>query len=580
MARKVVDELVVTLGLDMTGWNTGMAKAKTDMASLEKAARASMRAVVEAAGGEAGAIAAVAARARAAMTSAAKKADKALEGAGASGDAAGNKISNGMRRGTLGALSLLYAVTRLNKAFGIPMLLRWSEEVVESETKTLRLANALKLNTTALQQWQIVMGRHGVEADAFNGSLERIAGNIGKLGTQVRGAKILQQYLGLSGITDEMVKGKDSLSFLQLYVDQMGKMTAERQFTVGRRLGLTNEEIEAIKEAGPALREQLSAAKSLAATQDELEKARDVAIAQKELSQQWERAKQLIVTGLLPVLQGLVRALTGLAEFAQKHATFVRTVVIVAVLALTAALVSLAASFLGTIFPISAATVSLQAFSGAALAAQGSAGLLASGLGLVAIAGIASIATITNLIGQIDELEAKSRKLHQEASGFNAAAMGDPQQKGARFKSYEARHMSLMSYQTFKEQNEARLRSLQAARAEEASALSMSGAATREAHADKLAAIDQQVKELQTRLSLGATHFSQFMNIVRQQDSAADYAKLSRMAQAEGLMGNSTKIDTVNINVNSTKEATDVVRDLPHKALPLSSSFAGGMSGY
>lgn len=566
MARKVVDELVVTLGLDMTGWNTGMAKAKTDMASLEKAARASMKAVVEAAGGEAGAIAAVAARARAAMVSGAKKADAALAGAGASGDAAGNKIAGGMRKGGLGALSLLYAVVRLNKAFGFPMLARWSEEVVESETKTLRLANALKLNTTALQQWQLVLGRHGVEADAFNGSLERIAGNIGKLGTNVRGAKILQQYLGLSGITDAMVKGKDSLSFLQLYVDQMGKMTAERQFTVGRRLGLTNEEIEAIKEAGPALRGQLDAAKRLAATQEELENARDVAVAQKELSQEWERAKQRIVTGLLPVITALTKALTQFAEFSQRHATFMRVVFIAIAVALTGVMLTLGGAFL-------TAATGVATFGGAL-------GLLVSPIALVTAAGVASILTITNLIGQIDALEAKSKKLHDEATGFSAATLGDNQKRGAKFKSYEARHISLESYHTFKEQNEARLRSLQAARAEEASALSMSGAATREAHADKLAAIDQQVKELQTRLSLGATHFSQFMNIVRQQDSATDYAKLSRMAQAEGLMGNSTKIDTVNINVNSTKEATDVVRDLPHKALPLSSSFAGGMSGY
>lgn len=573
MARKVVDELVVTLGLDMTGWNTGMAKAKTDMASLEKAARASMKAVVEAAGGEAGAIAAVAARARAAMVSGAKKADAALAGAGASGEEAGNKIAKGMRTGTLSTLSLLYAAVRLNKAFGFPMLFRWSEEVVESETKTLRLANALKLNTTTLQEWQLVMGRHGVEASAFNGSLERIAGNIGKLGTQVRGAKILQQYLGLSGITDEMVKGKNSLAFLQLFVDQMGKMTAERQFTVGRRLGLTNEEIEAIKEAGPALREQLAAAKDLAATQEELQNARDVAVAQKQLSQEWERAKQQIVSALLPVLKSLISALSTIATWARQHKTLVAAILI----GIASALVVLGA----------AAGIAAAGMFSAALGAAGlSAGLapLAIGLGVI-------VGGLLYLNSELGYTRDAMNEVRDAATGMQAATMGKDQKKDARFKRDEARRISIENYNAFKRDNE---RQLAIARADLASA----AVSSRRLGGGEVSTIQgsaeqrDRIRELETRLALGKTHFDQFLREVKKEDGQGAFDKMRHGAATEALQASleatraSMKIDTVNINVGTVKEAADMLANLPghvgghNQMVPSSASFAGGMSGY
>lgn len=575
--RKVVDELVVTLNLDVSGFKTGMAQVKADLQMTGKSAvDAQINVKKFLAAFDTPNVSRFLKSYQQSLTEAGREQIRL----GQTGQVAGEKIDKGMRRGGFGALSLLYIAVRLNKALGFPALYRMSEEVVSSETKTLRLANALKLNTTYLQEWQLVMGRHGVDAEAFNGSLERIAGNIGKLGTNVRGAKIMTAYLGLAGISDSMVKGKDSLAFLKLYIEQMGHMTSERQFTVGRRLGLTNEEIEAIKEAGPALSQQLAAMKGLAATQEELLNAREVSIAQKELSQSWERAKQQIVSALLPSIKSLIGALTQVTQWVRNN----KDIVVMALLAIATAcaLVAVAA---------------VQMAAGFVMAQVAAGGLLSIGLLPVVAAVVAAAGGFVLLNQYLESSKDRMDAVSASADAMTQAMEAGHQDKDKKFGARRAAELSRVNMNTGmmhigetirhyeKERHAASLRA--GATQFLATALNAGPLGANNSGAKRVQEIDSKLADLTYKKHQLQANMDKFDRAMQRKLGPEGMHALK--VEGGHLYGKAVEasihVNTVTIQVGTAKEGIEALTNLRnHTALggggmPPAPAYAGGMDG-
>lgn len=321
-----IDQLLVSLDLDSKKFEQGMARAKESLKQLEGAAKS----------------------VGLGLKGASVTGRQALEETGETGERAGGQIAMGMGRGRFAILALAAAAYKLNSLIGLPLLRRWTQETVDNETETLRMAQSLRLNATELQAWGKTVQLHGGNIQGFNASLEKMEANLGKLGTKVRGAKILEQYLGLSGITDAMVKGKDAFSVLRLFAQQMQGMSVERQFLVGKRLGLDEATIRTLQEGGPAILNNVRAMRELAATNEELRNAKEVAVAQAEANLQWERAKQVIASALLPVLKGLASTLSYVSQFVRENKT-----------AVTAALIGIGVAVTGFALVVAAAAASI-----------------------------------------------------------------------------------------------------------------------------------------------------------------------------------------------------------------------------
>jgi hypothetical protein len=369
MAATVVDALLVTLELDSAKFTAGIGKALTSLKELETSAKSMTL------GGS-------------------------LKAAGVEGEKAGDATAKGMTRGALGVGLLIAAVYKLNNALGLPAIKKMTQEVVDSETRTIRLADSLQLSSTEMQAWQKTVQLHGGNVGGFNAGLEKMSANLGKLGTNVRGAKILQQYLGLAGVTDAMVKGKDALGVLQLFGQQMQTMSVERQYLVGRKLGLDDASIRTLQETGPMLVQQVGEMRALAAANDELQNARQVAIAQEEANLQWERATQVIGASFLPVLKKLAEGLKFASQWIREHQDTVKKAVII----VGAALAGLA---------VIAAAASLAIFAAGVKIAIGM--TLATG-GAWAVGAAAGVAALTAIA---------------VAAGLSAAAFGEVESKHA-----------------------------------------------------------------------------------------------------------------------------------------------------
>ncbi len=396
MAIKVVSRLVATLELDTTKLQQGVAQANAAAKQIGQS-----------------------------FKQAAGSVRTGMGKAGDSGEKAGRRIAGGMNGGRFAVLILAAAVTKLNNALGFPALKKMTQDVVDSETKTLRLAETLRLNTTELQAWQKVVQVHGGTSDSFNSSLEKMSANLGKLGTQVRGAKLLQQYLDLAGVTDAMVQGRDALGVLRLFADQMGGMTPSRQLLVGRRLGLDDATIRSLQEGGAALEEEVRQARSLAAANRELQNAREVAEAQAAANLQWERAKQVIAQSFLPVLKHLTVALKDVSKWVEAHQEVVKA----AAFAIGFALAGLAAAVTtaATIIVIKGAliAVGMTAATGGAWAAgvaAGIAALAALGLAVGDLAGAFDHVTDAHS-GMVDEIINGDKKIQAAAAARRQAKL-------------------------------------------------------------------------------------------------------------------------------------------------------------
>lgn len=354
MATKVVSRLVASLELDTTKLQEGVAKAKAAAKEIGDSFKQ--------AGG---------------------RTRRSLEDAGNASTPAANKIKGTMMGARFALIMVAVAAKRLNDAFGFPALRKMTEDVVTSETKTLRLAESLHLNTTELQAWQKVVQQHGGTADDFNSSLMKMSANLGKIGTQVRGAKLLQQYLDLAGVTDALVQGRDALGVLKLFAQQMGGMTPQRQILVGKRLGLDDTTIRSLQEGGAALAEDVAQARNLAAANEELQNARQVAEAQAAANLQWERAKQVIAQSFLPILRKLAADLQIASKWIEQHQKVVKEAAFAIGFALAGLAAATAAAAAIIVIKGALIAVGMTAATGGAWAAGVAAGIAALGaLGL------------------------------------------------------------------------------------------------------------------------------------------------------------------------------------------------------
>ena len=381
-ARTIVDQMVAVLELDSSKFDAGIVAVMQKIKALDGQLKVATAGVT-----------------------------RGMRSAGASGEQAGQQISKGMGGGRMGIFMLIAAVYKLNEAFGLPGITRFVQEVADSETQTLRVAESLRLNTTELQAWQKVVQIHGGSVSGFNSGLEKMSANLGKIGTHVRGAKLLQQYLGLASVTDAMVQGRDALGVMRMFAEQMAGMTVQRQFLVGRRLGLDDATIRSLQAGGMALMDQVAAERKLAATNEELQNARGVAEAQAEANLQWERAKQVIGAAFLPMLQHLSTALREASKWIREHQTAVKVAVVVIGAALTA---------LGVVAAAAATVVMLAGLKiafGMTLA-TGGAWMIGVAAGVAALAAIAAAALLT--AGSFDEIKDAHSGMVDEILGGDA----------------------------------------------------------------------------------------------------------------------------------------------------------------
>lgn len=361
----IVDQLVVILELDSTKFKEGIEEAKATLKGLEgiikllQSASKNMGSEFKAAGQAAN-------QAREQVTrlnevvqqSSAQTKDlgEQAEEAGKRGEEGGLLMAGSLAK-VLGVGGLVAAtvmkitseakqlVGELNNLVGVKALVNWARESAESADAVYRFSDELGLNMQRVQAWQDVMGMYKVGPEAFRGSVLAMETQLGKLGTELRGAKNVVKALGIEGVTESMVKNKDALSILELFTAQMHKLNQEgrpdRALAANRLLRIDQGTLQALMLAGPHLKNLLDAREKIANSDQEIAAASKTATSWRDLEERWEHTKLTLVNELQPALTETARLLGEVTKWAKEHPEETKEIFYAISAAVTAAAVAL-----------------------------------------------------------------------------------------------------------------------------------------------------------------------------------------------------------------------------------------------
>lgn len=241
-------------------------------------------------------------------------------------------------------------IRELNETIGIPAMISWVKELGGELNELYRTASGMgkKVIPSELWVWGKTAERFGSTSKAFLGSLRNIQAQIGKLemedtaeGIKFRGAKTIRQLLGAMKVPEELVKGKDALTILQTFAENMRNMTAREQATFGKMMGIDRETMEMLKQARQYLPEILGYYRKLAPDQATITRLSRSADAFKQLEHNIEVAKMTLVAELAPALTEVTNLLGRITQWIKENPEEARNVfyaIAISVTALTAAL--------------------------------------------------------------------------------------------------------------------------------------------------------------------------------------------------------------------------------------------------
>ena len=252
---------------------------------------------------------------------------------GTEAETSGRKISSGLSGGRLfGLISAASIATRifvqiardmqmivdkLNEMVGIGAMKKWAFDAADASNKLWRFADGLHLGIRELQAWHDAVGMYGGSNESFDRSVENISAKIGTLGTKLRGAKMVEQLMGLAGIKESEVKGSAAFSVLDILARRMasGQLTDQQAMTIARRLGIDEHTMQILKQAGVTLKPLLEELRKWGNTDEEIKKAAQTELAWDALNRQWEHAKVVLVSELQPAVEVLGELLTDVVQW-------------------------------------------------------------------------------------------------------------------------------------------------------------------------------------------------------------------------------------------------------------------------
>jgi hypothetical protein len=351
---QIVDQLLVVLDLDATKFNEGIAAAmatlqnfRAAVAPLDRELRNLGNAAQQA--GSAGNVAGQGVSQGLGQTVSSARmaylgfndlnaaATKWVRGFNKEVNDMGNSAHKAGKKGQLGftrMLSVGYLVSRalmqivrdmntiimkLNELVGLGAMRKWSFEAADAANTLWRFSDGLRLNMVDLQAWHDAVSMYGGSASQFDSTVQNINARLGALGTNLRGAKITMTALGLSGITEEAIKSKDSLGVLLEIAKKMPGLDPRKQDAIRRAFRIDDKTSMMLRQAGDTMVPLLDALRKWANDPETVKTAAKNKLAWIVLNLEWEHAKMTLVTKLQPALKKVGELLEKLVEWVREN---------------------------------------------------------------------------------------------------------------------------------------------------------------------------------------------------------------------------------------------------------------------
>ena len=214
-------------------------------------------------------------------------------------------------------------------------------EEQEAQITTLRLAQNLKITTEQLGEYQEVAARLGGSAQGVNSSLEAFGEKLEKVGTKLRGAKMMtlafQQIFG-PGFQESAIKGKPAIEVLDMLHEKLKGMSYFKAKAMTQMMGLHDPGlIRSLIAEGEEIDELKERVNELGFASEEQGKASiEWEHAQKDVAQANRSMGRVIMDMLVPAMKAWAKIQTEISQWATKHPQEIRLAFLTLTSAVTA----------------------------------------------------------------------------------------------------------------------------------------------------------------------------------------------------------------------------------------------------
>jgi len=276
----IIDSLLVTLGLDPSGFNAGKAKV-----------------------------------------------DKGLKDTGNEADKTGDKLKGAGKKGAEGYENVAKSAAKFLALIGGTMAVkRFIEQTVESSAALDRLARNLNENVNAVSAWSNAAEVAGGSASGLQGSLDMLSQAQTEL--QLTGQSALIPYFSALGISMADVNGKakpvsDILLDLSDRFSSMDRTTANN---MGRMMGLDQGTMNLLLKGRAEVETMIRRQKEYGAvTKQQAEESSRLKEMMVQSRQSFEAFGRELLSAAMPALEGIFKLFEGLGDWIRENKEFVQT---------------------------------------------------------------------------------------------------------------------------------------------------------------------------------------------------------------------------------------------------------------
>jgi len=276
----IIDSLLVTLGLDPSGFNAGKAKV-----------------------------------------------DKGLKDTGNEADKTGDKLKNAGKKGAEGYENVAKSAAKFLALIGGTMAVkRFIEQTVESSAALDRLAQNLKENVDTVSAWSNAAEVAGGSASGMQGSLDMLSKAQTEL--QLTGQSSLIPYFSALGISiaDVNGKAKPASDLLLDLSDRFSRMDRTTANNMGRMMGLDQGTMNLLLKGRGEVETMIRRQKEYGAvTKQQAEESSRLREMMVQSRQSFEAFGREILSAAMPALEGIFKLFEGLGDWMRENKEFVQT---------------------------------------------------------------------------------------------------------------------------------------------------------------------------------------------------------------------------------------------------------------
>lgn len=276
----IIDSLLVTLGLDSSGFNAGKAKV-----------------------------------------------DKGLKDTGNEADKTGDKLKNAGKKGVEGYENVAKSAAKFLALIGGTMAVkRFIEQTVESSAALDRLAQNLKENVDTVSAWSNAAEVAGGSASGLQGSLDMLSKAQTEL--QLTGQSSLIPYFSALGISlaDASGKAKPVSDILLDLSDRFSRMDRTTANNMGRMMGLDQGTMNLLLKGRGEVEMMIRRQKEYGAvTKQQAEESSRLREMMVRSRQSFEAFGREILSAAMPALEGLFKLFEGMGDWMRENKEFVQT---------------------------------------------------------------------------------------------------------------------------------------------------------------------------------------------------------------------------------------------------------------